>query len=216
MLFSGWRATVNERFCALELDRIQHMDAEARNAAKSGTSAASVASLTAATDSGKSTNSSSSSVDKSASSSGISSLRSLEDKTCSSSNSICSSGTSPPNCVSHKNSSTTVHTSKSNNNISGGLPGLCYDHFSAHDLAPHKIEAEVMYEQYLSEKVRNIPCCYYGTFLHQHFIIFYPYIVTLIFLLATVKTSICVKFLSAKSWLSYCQEECIYSEMATR
>lgn len=34
------------------------------------------------------------------------------------------------------------------------MPDLCHDHFSAHDLSSHKEEAEIIYEQYLSEKVR--------------------------------------------------------------
>lgn len=34
------------------------------------------------------------------------------------------------------------------------MPDLCHDHFSAHDLSSHKEEAETIYEQYLSEKVR--------------------------------------------------------------
>ncbi|XP_066968026.1 sorting nexin-13-like isoform X1 [Macrobrachium rosenbergii] len=32
------------------------------------------------------------------------------------------------------------------------MPDLCHDHFSAHDLSSHKEEAEIIYEQYLSEK----------------------------------------------------------------
>nr|XP_045621515.1 sorting nexin-13-like isoform X1 [Procambarus clarkii] len=32
------------------------------------------------------------------------------------------------------------------------MPDLCHDHFSAHDLSSHKEEAEMIYEQYLSEK----------------------------------------------------------------
>ena len=66
---SGWRTTVNEHLCALELERLQHLDEEAA------------------------------SVD------------------------------------------------------GAGMPGLCFDYFSAHDFSTHKSEAEVMYEQYLSEKV---------------------------------------------------------------
>ncbi|XP_047739096.1 sorting nexin-13 [Hyalella azteca] len=70
-----WRTTVSERFCALELDRLQHLES----------------------------------------------------------------------------SDTTTTMPPSRSSVSS-LPGLCHDHFSAHDLAPHKVEAEVMYEQYLSEK----------------------------------------------------------------
>ena len=70
----------------------------------------------------------------------------------------------------------------------GGLPGLCYDHFSAHDLAPHKVEAEVMYEQYLSEKVRHIPCNIFypfsaniGLLLVTHFFLVFPIILITIY-----------------------------------
>lgn len=69
MIITGWRATVGERLCSLELERLQHLE------------------------------------ESEAQGSGMT------------------------------------------------MPDLCHDHFSAHDLSSHKEEAEIIYEQYLSEKV---------------------------------------------------------------
>lgn len=35
------------------------------------------------------------------------------------------------------------------------MPDMCHDYFSSHDLSAHKAEADVIYEQYLSEKVKH-------------------------------------------------------------
>ncbi|KAF2365163.1 Phox-associated domain [Trinorchestia longiramus] len=142
-----WRTTVSERFCALELDRIQHLEAEARAATtddfcqvpldpeavgSTGTvrrnTRHAISSITSSLSS-KSSSSSSSSKSGSVSSSIVSKA----------------GGEGGVSVLPGSKSSSSLSTSAT-------LPGLCHDHFSAHDLAPHKLEAEVMYEQYLSEK----------------------------------------------------------------
>ncbi|RXG67384.1 Sorting nexin-13 [Armadillidium vulgare] len=43
-----------------------------------------------------------------------------------------------------------IHHIQQENDLS--MPDMCHDYFSSHDLSAHKAEADVIYEQYLSEK----------------------------------------------------------------